>query len=66
MLRRYYKDLENKTAFINEVCFKTGRSAATVHNWIKYGMKPHNPKDIEVLSAITGIAAKDLWNDENR
>lgn len=65
MLKEFYKKLENKTAFINEVCYRTGRSAVAVHNWIKYGMKPNNPKDREVLSNITGIPVKKLWNDEN-
>lgn len=65
MLKEFYKNLKEKTAFINEVCYRTGRSAATVHNWIKYGMKPKNPRDIEVLSAITKIASKDLWSNEN-
>ena len=61
MLKKYYDDLPNKTSFVNEVCYKTGRSAATVRNWIKYGMRPNDSKDIDVLVEVTGIAKEDLW-----
>lgn len=64
MLRKYYEGLSNKTSFVNEVCYKTGRSSATIRNWIKYGMRPSDSKDIEVLSEITGIPAENLWKDE--
>ena len=65
MLKKYYDGLANKTSFVNEVCYKTGRSSATVRNWIKYGMKPADSKDIDVLSDITGLDRKNLWNEEN-
>lgn len=64
MLRKYYDGLVNKTSFVNEVCYKTGRSAATVRNWIKYGMKPADSKDVDVLSEVTGIPVDKLWDNE--
>ena len=64
MLRKYYDGLVNKTSFVNEVCYKTGRSAATVRNWIKYGMKPADSKDVDVLSDVTGIPVDKLWDNE--
>ena len=64
MLRKFYDELENKTPFVNEVCYRTGRSEATVRNWIKYGMKPSDSKDVSVLVEITGIPAENLWKDE--
>ena len=66
MLRKYYDELTNKTRFINEVCYKTGRSAATVRNWIKYGMRPADTADLEILSEITGISKEKLWDNETR
>lgn len=65
MLKKYYEDLANKTSFINEVCYKTGRSSATIRNWIKYGMKPADSKDVDILAEITGIEKSKLWNEEN-
>lgn len=64
MLRKYYDGLDNKTSFVNEVCYKTGRSAATVRNWIKYGMKPADSKDVDILSEVTGIPVEKLWDNE--
>ena len=66
MLKKYYEGLINKTAFVNEVCYKTGRSAATIRNWIKYGMRPSDSKDVEILAEITGISKEQLWNDKDR
>lgn len=64
-LQGYYEDLPDaeypKTNFINAVVSKTGVSAATVRNWIFYGMKPANENHIEVLVEITGIPAEKLW-----
>lgn len=65
MLKKYYDELKNKTAFMNEVCYRTGRSSATVRNWIKYGMKPANSADVDVLAEITGINKEDLWINED-
>lgn len=64
MLRKYYDELKNKTSFVNEVCYKTGRSAATVRNWIKYGMRPADSKDVDILSEVTGIPVDKLWDNE--
>lgn len=64
-LQGYYEALPDaeypKTNFINSVVSKTGVSAATVRNWIFYGMKPANENHIEVLVEITGIPAEKLW-----
>lgn len=66
-LRGYYDELPDavypKTNFINEVVRKTGVSAATVRNWISYGMKPANENHIKVLSELTGIPSEKLWAD---
>lgn len=66
-LRGYYDELPDavypKTNFINEVVRKTGVSAATVRNWIFYGMKPANENHIKVLSELTGITSEKLWAD---
>ena len=64
-LQGYYEDLPDaeypKTNFINSVVSKTGVSAATVRNWIFYGMKPANDKHVSVLVELTGIPAEELW-----
>lgn len=64
-LQGYYDDLPDaeypKTNFINSVVSKTGVSAATVRNWIFYGMKPANDKHVSVLVELTGIPAEELW-----
>lgn len=64
-LQDYYEDLPDaeypKTNFINSVVSKTGVSAATVRNWIFYGMKPANDKHVSVLVELTGIPAEELW-----
>ena len=66
-LQGYYENLPDaeypKTNFINSVVSKTGVSAATVRNWIFYGMKPANENHIKVLVEVTGIPANELWAD---
>lgn len=64
MLKEYYEGLANKTAFVNEVCYKTGRSSATIRNWIKYGMKPNDSADVKILSEVTGIPENKLWSND--
>lgn len=43
----------------------TGRSSATIRNWIKFGMIPNDPADIKILSEVTGIPENKLWSNEN-
>ncbi len=66
-LKGYYTSLPNathpKTDLINEIAVETGVSAATVRNWVIYGMRPLNRKHIDVLVSKTGIPAADLWED---
>ena len=66
-LKDYYSALPEascpKTEFMNEVAKKCGVSLSTVRNWIRFGMKPSNPKHVEILSQLTGIDAEDLWKD---
>lgn len=66
-LRGYYESLPDadcpKTNFVNTIVAKTGVSATTVRNWIFYGMKPANEKNIAVLVEATGIPAEELWED---
>lgn len=66
-LKDYYLNLPNskhpKTDFLNEITSRTGVSFNTARNWVRYGMKPNNHEHISVLSEITGIPTKDLWND---
>ena len=64
-LKGYYLDLPDavhpKTDFINEIAIEAGVSAATVRNWVIYGMKPQNRKHVELLIKKTGIPADELW-----
>lgn len=60
-LKKYYEKLDSKTLFINKVCYRTGVSAMTVRNWIRFGMKPKNPNHITILSEETGIEEDKLW-----
>ena len=66
-LKDYYFGLPEascpKTEFMNEVAKQCGVSFSTVRNWIRFGMKPSNPKHVEILSQLTGIDAEDLWKD---
>ena len=66
-LKGYYVHLPDanhpKTDFVNEVAIEAGVSAATVRNWVIYGMRPQNKSHIEILSRKTGIAVEDLWED---
>lgn len=66
-LKGYYLQLPDanhpKTDFVNEVAVEAGVSAATVRNWVIYGMKPQNKSHVELLSRKTGIAPEDLWQD---
>ena len=67
-LRGYYESLPDsrhpKTEFVNEIAARAGVSTATVRNWIAYGMRPNNPKHIEILSEVTGIPENELWNED--
>lgn len=64
-LKSYYDNLPDascpKTEFLNEVQKKTGVSASTVRNWIRFGMKPTNPQHRKIVSEITGIPSEELW-----
>ena len=66
-LKGYYSQLPDathpKTDFVNEVAIEAGVSAATVRNWVIYGMRPQNKNHVEILSRKTGIAVEDLWED---
>ncbi len=66
-LKGYYQSLPDasypKTDFVNEIASEAKVSAATVRNWVVYGMKPKNKKHIEILVKHTGIPAEKLWKD---
>lgn len=66
-LKGYYSQLPDashpKTEFVNEVAIETGVSAATVRNWVIYGMRPQNKAHVEFLSRKTGIPVENLWED---
>jgi len=66
-LKGYYLQLPDanhpKTDFVNEVAIEAGVSAATVRNWVIYGMKPQNKSHVELLSRKTGIPVENLWED---
>lgn len=66
-LQDYYKGLPSsispKTEFINEVSSKTGKSHVTVSNWVHGKTRPNDPKDLVVLSELTGLSINDLFND---
>ena len=66
-LKGYYSQLPDathpKTDFVNEVAIEAGVSAATVRNWVIYGMLPQNKSHVEILSRKTGIPVEDLWED---
>ena len=66
-LKGYYSSLPNashpKTDLINEIALEAGVAAATVRNWVIYGMRPQNRAHIDVLVKKTGIPAEDLWEN---
>lgn len=66
-LKGYYMQLPDanhpKTDFVNEVAMEAGVSAATVRNWVIYGMRPQNKNHVEILSRKTGIPMEDLWEN---
>ena len=66
-LKGYYLQLpyanHPKTDFVNEVAMEAGVSAATVRNWVIYGMKPQKKNHVEILSRKTGIPVDNLWED---
>ena len=66
-LKGYYSQLPDathpKTDFVNELAIEAGVSAATVRNWVIYGMRPQNKSHVEILSRKTGISVEDLWED---
>lgn len=66
-LKGYYLQLPNanhpKTDFVNEVAMEAGVSAATVRNWVIYGMRPQNKNHMEILSRKTGIPVENLWEE---
>ena len=55
-LKDYYDGLPaatyRKTDLVNEMVTKTKVSSTTARNWIKYGMKPLNPKHREIVEGI--------------
>lgn len=66
-LKGYYSSLPNashpKTDLINEIAVEAGVSAATVRNWVIYGMRPLNKSHISILSRKTGIPVEELWEE---
>lgn len=66
-LRRYYRNLPRPTSpkmdFVGEIARKCGVTLTTARNWAVYGFRPKDPKHLEVLSEITGIPVKDLFED---
>ena len=62
-LRRYYRNLPRPTSpkmdFVGEIARKCGVTLTTARNWAVY----KDPKHLEVLSEITGIPVKDLFED---
>lgn len=64
-LRDYYESLpapsHPKKDFMCEVCARCHVNMNTVINWIRHNMKPKDPRHIEILSEVTGIAPEDLW-----
>lgn len=68
-LQDYYHALEvkrprPKKIFVQEVADACNVEAATVRNWILYGVRPSEKRYIEVLSEKTGIDADKLWSNE--
>ena len=66
-LKSYYKNLPNPThpkkELIQNIATRCGVTETTARNWIMYGFRPDNPDHIQIISEITGIPAKNLWND---
>ena len=66
-LKDYYNGLPTsispKTLFINKVQAATGKSYVTVSNWVHGKTKPSEPKDLVILSELTGLSINDLFND---
>lgn len=66
-LKDYYKSLPDasypKTDFVNKVANACKVSVATVRNWVAYGMRPSEERNIEILSEMTGIPMSELWSE---
>jgi hypothetical protein len=65
-LTSYYKELPRaiapKTDFVERVAEKTGKNIATVRFWVMGKTKPSDPKDLEILSELTGIQIENLFS----
>ncbi|MBQ8969237.1 MAG: hypothetical protein IJ064_05855 [Bacteroidaceae bacterium] len=66
-LKGYYRNLPDavhpKTDFITRIMSECGVSFTTARNWVMGITRPFNPDHVQRLSAITGIAAEDLWEN---
>lgn len=67
-LQGYYVSLPDSSSpkldFINEVSYRCKVSQGTVRNWIFNRVKPSKEEYMNVLSELTGIEAKNLFDDE--
>ncbi len=66
-LKGYYCNLPDavhpKTDFITRIMSECSVSFTTARNWVMGLTRPLNPEHVQKLSAITGIAPEDLWNN---
>ena len=50
-----------RKAKLEEVMERCNVSEQTARNWCIYGIKPKDYEHVRILSEITGIPEKDLW-----
>lgn len=66
-LKGYYDRLPEPTIpkreFILEIMQRCHVVETTVFNWLSGRTKATDPKHLDALSQITGIAKEDLWED---
>ncbi len=47
---------------LERVSEKCGVPQTTVRSWFAYGIKPRDPKMIEILAEETGISPENMWD----
>ena len=66
-LKGYYRNLPEavhpKSDFITRIQSECGVSFTTARNWVMGVTRPLNQEHVQKLSAMTGIAPEDLWNN---
>lgn len=66
-LKDFYKKLPGsvspKSRFLDEIVKRCGVTFTTARNWVVYGMRPVDHKNVVILSELTGIPEDKLFTD---